>query len=240
MTKLSDLGFQGGHGPLNIPEESVEKTIGPIGAVGLGSVESYVKGDIELVLRIVAGYEEFDLCFSVIPERISRRLNGGIVRNENMQRIPTDDDGCDQGVLFEVTHIVQSPKMNIPVFVRLERPKHRPNVLGHGSTAVHCVVEAGRIVSKRKVTRSELGNCMTVSDGASVDRVIESGPHIVKAIPDQQTKIAQHIGISQTEFVNLVSRLKICLDDYFVRVFGLENADERTKLADVMLCPINL
>ena len=81
---------------------------------------------------------------------------------------------------------------------------------------------------------------MPIGDGTRVNNVIKSGAQIMDGVPEDNGKLFEGNWLTQTEFVNLVSQLWVCFDNYFVRVFGIESYYPEPELLDVMLCPVNL
>jgi hypothetical protein len=206
-----------------------------------GTVKSYTKGNCEIVLRVGFRSEQIDLIFHVIPKRIGGRLNstlGGMKLDSDV--IESHEDRCNQGVLVPVTHVVECPQKKVPSFVRAEGLKERANLFRDGGTSIHFVGEFGLIPGERKITGSDYRTDVATSYSAGVHSVVQGGTQITDGISSDAGKPIKWNWPTQAEFVDIVSGLRVCFDNYFVRVFGVDSYYPSVQIIDVILCPVDL
>jgi len=67
--------------------------------------------------------------------------------------------------------------------------------------------------------------------------MIQSSSQIANCVTSDKGALIDHFWPTQPEFVSLVSGFRVCFNDYFVRVFGVESYYPALQVLDVMLCP---
>lgn len=236
------LSFDSRNDAFNDCQKSVQDCINAVARDSSGTVESYAKGNCEIVLRVGFRSEQLDLIFHAIPKRIGGRLNGALAT-----RMKADGDviepyqhRCNQSVLVSVAHFVECPKCKVPSFVSAESPKKRFNLFRDSTPFLYFTVEKGFITSKRETTRSKLRIDAAIDYSTGVDSMVECGAQVVDGIPGNNGKPIKRDWPTQAEYVDIVSGLRVCFDNYFVRVFGVDSYYPSVQVIDVMLCPVDL
>jgi len=218
---------------LDDTDESVKRWNHRFAMQRLGTVESYLQGKTELVLRIAFSAKQFDLVLNVVPVGVLGRLNTPV--GSDVDEMISHTDGHDNSVAVPITHFVECPEQCVPVAVRLTVSKNRLNLLRKRPTAPQSELSGGGLEGKMVVSRL----CDSSGQRYGVADVIECGPEIHDSVTCDQ---GQRDGdcMSESRLVDFVSRLRICFDDYFVRVFVEKRSDLTVQIADVMLCPLDL
>jgi len=128
----------------------------------------------------------------------------------------------------------------VPSFVSAERPKKRFNLFRDSDPFVQFFIEKGLVTCERETTRAELRVNMPVNYSAGVDGVVERGAQVADSISVHDGKPIERNWPTQAEFVDIVAGLRVCFDNYFVRVFGIDSYYPSAQVLDVMLCPVDL
>jgi hypothetical protein len=185
--------------------------------------------------------EQVNFVFHVIPSGRSWHFNG---TSSDIQPdvIESSERSGDKSVFIPVAHAVECPQGSIASVVSVESAEARPNVRMHGRTSIHGISEGFGILPERKTARLEWRNGVSISDGASVNDMVQSGPDIIERISHDDGEIIVRNRLKQSEFVDLVSRLRVILNDNLVRIirFGLESFDQNMQIVDVFLRPCDL
>jgi len=110
----------------------------------------------------------------------------------------------------------------------------------NGRASAHCMLEVSRTFSKGEIAGSVSRIGISFEDDASVNHMVEGRPKVCNGIPDNERVIAEGDRLRQSEFVDCVSWLRICFNDYSVRVPDKKLCDPSIEILNVMLCPSDL
>jgi hypothetical protein len=140
-------------------------------------------------------------------------------------------------VFLGVTELVQGPEGVIPSLVWLEPPKYRSDFRRQIPTnvprTVDVVVEVGQRVGEGKVGLFELN--VPTRDRGGVAGLVEGGSEVAGNIEQNAGK---HLGqlSRELDLVNMLSRLRIFINDMGPRVTIDKVIDQHIEILDVLLC----
>lgn len=234
------LSLQNHQDVLNLIKKIVQDGNDAVSRCRTWTIESYLNGDVVIVLRLHCGPEKFNLIFGVVPLEELSRLDHEAGNNRNHDIFHTDQGRRNQSVLIGVTETVQDEQRVIPSLVRLEFLNAVPNRLGNSGTPIQGSLEIPNILRERETTRPVCGIGMTSNDSAGVDGMIEAGPEIVDCVSDNYRDSVEGRRLQKSELMDFLSGIRIYFNGYFVRVFSVKVAQDYIKILNVMLRPSDL
>jgi len=236
------LRFDSQDDALNFARDLVQRSSDFLAAQSLNVVKCYVHGqcNIAVELRSMRDSEVFQLVFSSIPA-ISDELNP-ISTNENtiadlkIGSSPVLDRSNDGSVRVGVPYLVQTKHQPIYSLVRAEcykeRVDFRRNALESGTSFELTLNGSGSITDRKcRVLRV----AAVEGEGAGVNSVIQGVSEIGGGILDDGVQSSGRLP-SDTDLVNILSSLRIVLNDAGVCLTFVEPYDFRYHVANVLIC----
>lgn len=195
--------------------------------------ESYCRGDLELVIRVVV---------AGIDVRQNNLVIRAVTSTDAEARARTFDfqtgrqNSCFKQdlMLHRVSQLVQTPQGFITSLIRFERSHEVENRLGNvdRSTLAVSISLADGIVPEWEVGVIPV---LTVCASGGVSELIQRGPQIVSGVSGNAPESPRE-GLTESEAKMAVSRIaSIHLTNNFVRVGLQEDADKRFEFSDVFL-----
>jgi hypothetical protein len=147
--------------------------------------------------------------------------------------------GRNEGAVFlGVTEVVNSPEGVVPSFVWVTPPKEcsdlRRQVSADVSGAINIVVQIGETVCEGEIGLPRI--FLPASNRGGVTGLVEHGPQIVGCIEKNTGKHMWEVE-SKLNFVDVVSRIRIFIDNVGPRLAFDKFVNQRIEITDVMLCP---
>jgi hypothetical protein len=198
-------------------------------------VDNYIVGDLYVpaALRRLGGPKDYDL---VLASGVHRSNGKGWYDAASWDSNcgSTKPYGNQQRMFLNACEVVQSPKGVIPSFVWLELFKDRADFQGDILQAFEPIGKMDVICDDRKVGGVRLRSSPAL-DRDSESHLIEGCPQIVNSVKHYAGNIVGE-GFSETEFMQVVSRLRIL----FYNVGGLlirsADPDSGIQVCDMVIC----
>jgi hypothetical protein len=236
--ETSSLRFDSQQDALDYIDQAVKESNDWLKFENVGTLKSYIEGHCEIVLRINTRSEQFDLIVFRIPNRSGRTL-GSAADDIESDLLVAYQDGRIKSMFVPITKVVESPQGIISSLVRIEPSNARLDVFGQRFALTERFFEECFSVPNREAPVPVARLMNASANTTSVNGMIKHSAEIGNGVSYGDRERFRD-GFDQPTFVDFVSRLRICLDNYFVRTFCVEPADLGFEVIDVMLCPSDL
>lgn len=198
-------------------------------------VEKYVKGDVEVVVCLAPGgnVKEFNLIFCSIPTTADFANTACNAASKQVGSWRDDSDRNEMAMGFDIACVVQSPERSIPSLVRLEVLKDITQDRGDiDKFPVQLVVNSSGVWRKREPGLGGLDS-RPKADNAGVNRMVETVAKRPEDVAREKGQLDRHLP-NQLDLVNIISRLRVELDDRGVWLRVEEGLNFDGKLVDVI------
>jgi hypothetical protein len=178
--------------------------------------ESYVKGDLEVVLRlsIKGSGEVADLVFSAVPYMRKHGTSGWKLFGSNVSIGAFKTNAGQKTVLAAITELVENPDgAALPSLVRLEQPKEREDIRWQilaAASAYHVRFELRGGVGDREV--AGFGFPFATEDRRFVSKVIQGSSQMLDNLDDPQIKDGWGV-FRQPAFVRFCQAIRVRLGE---------------------------
>jgi hypothetical protein len=205
----------------------------------LNIADRYIKGEIGCYLRLHSRLcnQECDLVFISVEGVAANFSPSGTNDVSGVDDPAPIDFERDKGAVFlGITKLVESPQIVIPSFVWLLRAKQRNDFRGAifaDLPSVDIVIELDGIVPERKIRSFQ--PTIAASESGSISGLVESGTEIVGNIEQDARQHFRHL-LSELNLVDMISRIRVLLDNMGVWLTIDKIVDEQLEIANVLLC----
>ncbi len=233
------LCFDSGDDALDHACKCVEDGNRWLAAHNLDIAHRYEEGDLDIVLNVHTRLDahELHLVFRAIPPRHADAPGTADLKTINVRVAHRHGDGLKDLMFIGVTQLVQGPEQIIPSLVWLERPQQRQdfvrNVL---APALDHVFEVRSGISKREGGLDSL--TPDGGHGRGVAGTVQRSAQVDHGIGSDVGQCDWH-GLHELDLVNLLSSVRVRLNDSGVWVCTEKGSNLPVKIASVMLGAID-